>query len=177
VHLEAGRIDEARDCLARARDIHSELAPARVLLARTWLAEFDATGSIEALRTGLQKATTVSVEHPACYNAAVTLAELQLALGRAARDVATLTDALATLDRAQRLDGCGNRIAYLRARTRLERAQLTLATGADATRARADLDAVLALRNTEHTQGSDTGPWPDLLARAERVRAELPNVG
>jgi hypothetical protein len=106
----------------------------------------------------------------------VTLAELQLELGRATHDVEALTAALATFDRAERLQGCQNRILFLRALTRVERAQITIAAGADPAGARADLDAVLALRSADQTQGPDTGPWPALLARAERARAQLPRA-
>ena len=42
------------------------------------------SGDEDVLQTGLQRALTVSVEHPDRYDAAVTLAEFQLAAGRAA---------------------------------------------------------------------------------------------
>jgi tetratricopeptide (TPR) repeat protein len=40
VHLEAGRLKEARECLTRALEIHSGQAVARVLMARSHLVEF-----------------------------------------------------------------------------------------------------------------------------------------
>ena len=103
VHLEAAaagdvrRLEDARSCLTRALEIHSGLAPARVMLARTYLTEFKATGSEDVLHSGLQRALTVSVEHPDRYDAAVTLAEFQLAAGRAAGDADALARALITL--------------------------------------------------------------------------------
>jgi tetratricopeptide (TPR) repeat protein len=176
VHAAAERVDDARACLTRALEIHSGLAPARVLLARTYLTEFAATGSVEVLRSGLQRAMTISVEHPTRYDAAVTLAELQLALGRAARDVDSLTRAVTTLGRAEGLPGCGNRIKYLRGCAQLERARLRMAAGKDLPAARADLDAVLVLREGEQTRVPDNQPWRDLLAEAERTSAEWPAV-
>jgi tetratricopeptide (TPR) repeat protein len=173
VHLESGRVEEARTCLARALEIHSALAPARVLLARTYLAEFNATDSEASLQTGLQRAMTVSVEHPTRYDAAVTLAEFQLALGRTTGHADLLARALVTLDRAQGLEGCGNRINHLRASTQLARARLTIASGGDPAAARADLDAVLSHRGTEPLDVPDDHPWRTLIAEAERTLAEL----
>jgi serine/threonine protein kinase len=173
VHLEARRLEEARASFSHALDIHSGLAPARVLLARTYLAEFAAGGSLEVLRSGLQRAMTISVEHPDRYDAALTLAEFQLALGRAAKDASSLTRALATLGRAEGLEGCGNRVSYLRACTLLERARLAIASGKDVSAARADLDAVLALRGGEPAQVPDNDLWRDLFAEAERVSVDL----
>jgi serine/threonine protein kinase len=177
VHLEARRLEEARACFTHALDIHSGLAPARVLLARTYLAEFAAGGSLDVLRSGLQRAKTISLEHPDRYDAALTLAEFQLALGRAAKDVGSLTRALATLGRAEGLEGCGNRVSYLRACTQLERARLAIASGQDVGAARADLDAVLAMRGGDQARVPDSEPWRDLFTEAERVSADLGPLG
>jgi len=174
VHLDAGRLDEARVSLARALDIHSGLAAARVLVARTYLAEYTAVGLLDVLRGGLERATTISLEHPARYDAAVTLAEFQLALGRATGDVDWLARTLTTLRRADGLPGCGNRVNYLRGCALLTRAQLRMAAGGgDRSATRADLDAVLALRDFLYARTPDAGPWPDLLAAAEQALTDL----
>jgi hypothetical protein len=97
------------------------------------------------------------------------LAELQLALGTTQGDATWLTAAIATLDRAWRLDGCGNRVAFLQARARLERARLAMASGDEPQGARADLEAVLALGDAKHAHVPDNEPWRDLLAEAQRA--------
>jgi serine/threonine protein kinase len=173
VHLAAGHVDDARACLSQALDINSDLAPARVLLARSYLTEFNASGSEDVLRTGLERAMTVSMEHPDRYDAAVTLAELQLALGRTARDVDSLTRAIATLGRAQGLEGCGNRVDYLRSCAQVARAELWIASGVQLAAAHADLDAVIAQRSHPKANVPDNRGWRDLIAQAERVSARL----
>jgi tetratricopeptide (TPR) repeat protein len=173
VHLAAGRLADARHCLARALEINSELAQARVMMARTCLVEFAATGSIETLRLGLEQAQRVSSDDQGDYDAAVTLAEFELAVGRAARDVEAFGRALAALERASHLDGCGNRVSYLQARARLERAQLSIAAGLDVAAARADLEAVLAVSKEPWVQLHDHGPWREVIAEADRALASL----
>jgi serine/threonine protein kinase len=173
VHLEAGRVQEARHCLSRALEIHGGLVPARVLIARTYLIEFRAGGSIETLRNGAEQAEIVCREHPDHYDAAVLLAELLLTLGCSARDTECLTRALVELERAGQLEGCGNRVNYLQARARLERAQLAIDSGMNLPAARSDLDSVLALRDGPQLHVPDNQPWRDLMADAERVRARL----
>jgi tetratricopeptide (TPR) repeat protein len=173
LHLAAGRVEEARGCFTQALEVHGGLAPARVLLARTYLVEFNAGASEAVLRAGLERALTVSVEHPGRYDAAITLAEFQLALGRTAGDVESLSRAMATLGRAEHIEGCGNRVGYLRACARLSRAKLLLASGQNLSAAREDVDAVLALRNDAAAHVPDNGPWRDLFAEADRVSADL----
>jgi tetratricopeptide (TPR) repeat protein len=181
VHLAAGRVAQARACLTQALEIHSGLVGARVLLARTYLVEFHAGRQArqherpneETLRTGLERAMTVSIEHPDRHDAAVTLAEFQLALGRTARDAGLLTNAIETLDRAAGLEGCGNRVSYLRAAARLERAQLALASGQDLSGAKADLEAVRAQRDDAWAKVPDNHPWRVLIAEADRIAATL----
>ena len=178
VHLSARRIPEARASLAQALDIHPALAPAQVLLARTYLIEFEHgdgenDSRLDVLRTGLERAMTVSVEHPARYDAAVTLAEFQIAVGRAASDVASLTRAIATLGRAAGLEGCGNRVNFLHARAQVARARALIASQQDLAQAHADLEAVLALRNGAQANVPDNRPWRDLLAEADQLSASL----
>jgi tetratricopeptide (TPR) repeat protein len=178
VHLEASaqdlrRLEDARSCLTRALDIHSGLAPARVMLTRTWFVEFNATGAEDVLRTGLQRALTVSVEHPDRYDAAVMLAEFQIAAGRVLRDVDAFGRALAALTRAEALPGCGNRIRYLRACTQLERARLLIATGGNPSIARGDLDAVLTYRDSPEANVPDNQRWQELLRGAEQLLSQL----
>jgi tetratricopeptide (TPR) repeat protein len=169
VHLEAGRLEQARHCLTQALDIHSGLAPARVLLARTFLAEFASSGSEEILRTGLERAMTVSLEHPDRHDAAVTLAEFQLKLGRLSGNADLLTRAIATLDRAQHLDGCGNRVKYLRACAQVSRAKVWIASGANLPGARADVEEVLAHRGGPAASTPDSHPWREIIAEAEHL--------
>jgi tetratricopeptide (TPR) repeat protein len=173
VHLAADHIQDARNCLAQALEINNGLAAARVLLVRTYLHEFQTTGAEEVLRTGLERALTVSIEHPDRYDAAVTLAEFQLALGRSVRDAESLTRAIATLDRAAALPGCGNRVSYLRACAQVTRAEVVIASGTDPGRARADLEAALAQRDEAKAQLFDQNPWRELLDRARRLLDDL----
>jgi tetratricopeptide (TPR) repeat protein len=172
VHTAAGRLDDARTCLTRALEIHSGLVPARVLLARTYLAEFRSAGSLDVLRKGLEGAMTISLEYPGRYDAAVTLAEFELAFGCAGPDMDALGRALVALDRAGELPGCGNRVNYLRGRTHLERARIAMATGNNPSEARADLAAVLALRESPFLKVADNDPWRSLMAEADRMAAE-----
>jgi hypothetical protein len=143
------------------------------MLARTYLVEFNATGDENVLQTGLQRALTVSVEHPDRYDAAVTLAEFQLAAGRVSGDADALTRALITLGRAEKLPGCGNRVVYLRACTQAARARVLIATGGDPARAREDLDAVLVLRDSPAANVPDNQRWQELLRDAEQLHAQL----
>ncbi len=179
VHLEAGRLPEARQSLSRALDIHSGLIPARVLMARARLVEFRSGGSLEILRAGFEQAEQLNIEYPERYDAAVTLAEMQLALGRASRDAAWLARALDTLARAEQLEGCGNRVNYLQARARVERAKITIDAGTDLPAARADLEAVAALASGEQAHVPDNEPWRELLADADealrRAQNGIPN--
>jgi hypothetical protein len=108
------------------------------------------------------------------YDAAVTLAELEIEKGRAAGDGAWLTAALDRLARARKLRGCANRVGFLEARARLERARAALAAPApDRDAARADLDAVMAQRGHEWTRVADDAPWRSLFAEAEAELARL----
>lgn len=173
VHLEAGRLHEARQCLSRALEIHGDLVPARVLMARSYLVEFRAGGSAEILRVGVEQAQEVSIAYPDRYDAAMTLAECELALGSTSCDRRWLTRAMATLVRAEQLEGCGNRVLYLQGRARLERARLAIASGEDLHAARLDLEAVLASGDAEHVRVPDNEPWRDLLAQADRALADL----
>ncbi|MPY91361.1 MAG: protein kinase [Luteitalea sp.] len=168
VHLAAGRGADARSCLTRALDAHSELAAAQVLLARTELVDARATGTSDGLALGVELAARVHEKHPHRHDAAITLAELQIEMARASQRREWIGRALDTLDRAVQLDGCGNRVNYLQARARLERARLAAAAGEDA---RADVDAVLSMREDEGAQVPDNAPWLDLFAEAERMRA------
>ena len=106
---------------------------------------------------------------PDRYDGVVTLAEIQIERARQAADPALITDALDTLGRAMRLEGCGNRVEYLRAKARLTRAQLTLVEDRDPT---ADLEAVLAWREHEAAHVPDNELWLSLIAEAERTLAE-----
>ena len=82
---------------------------------------------------------------------------------------ALITDALDTLGRALLLEGCGDRVEYLRADARLTRAQLAVVEGRDPTN---DLEAVLACREHEAAHEPDNERWLSLIAKAERTLAE-----
>ncbi|MPZ16959.1 MAG: protein kinase [Luteitalea sp.] len=167
-HLVADRGAEARVCLSRALDVHSELTAAQVLLARTQLVDARTNGRSEGLMSGLELAARVHETYPHRYDAAITLAELQLEMARSSQRRELIDKALETLGRAAKLEGCGNRVNYLRACAQLERARLAVAAGEDA---RADLDAVLAMRNDEGAQEPDNAPWLEVFAAAEQLRA------
>ena len=109
------------------------------------------------MQTGLQRALTVSVEHPDRYDAAVTLAEFQLAAGRAAGDADALARALVTLDARRGVClAAAIAILFLRARTRVERARMLIATGGDPSMAREDLDSVLGAAAMSRKRTSPT---------------------
>jgi tetratricopeptide (TPR) repeat protein len=167
VHLAANRGAEARVCLSRALDAHSELTTAQVLLAKTQLVDARTSGRGEGLASGLELAARVHEAHPHRYDAAVTLAELQIEVARLSQSRELIDKALDTLARAAKLEGCGNRVNYLQTCARLERARLVVAAGEDAG---ADLDAVLAMREEEGAQVPDNAPWLELFAEAEQLR-------
>jgi tetratricopeptide (TPR) repeat protein len=171
VHMEAERLAQARECLAHALDTHSGLTAAEVMWARTHLLEARAGGPEESLRLGLERATSVCDRHPERHDAAVTMAELEMEMARCTGERSRIASALARLERARELPGCGNRVAYLHTRALLERARLAL-TAQDRDAARADLDAVLALRDDQASQAPDNEPWLELFREAERLRAD-----
>jgi hypothetical protein len=144
------------------------------MLARSYLVEFNSTGDKDVLHAGLQRALTASVEHPDRYDAAVTLAEFQLATGRVFSDVDALARALVSLARADVLPGCGNRVVYLRSCTQLARARVAIETGGDLTLARQDLDTVLANRESPAAKVPDNERWQELLRDAEQLLSQLP---
>ena len=169
VHLETGAVPDARTCLARALEIHSGLVTARVLLARGHLIEARAEGGHDALDAALAAVGVVLKTNPDRYDGVVTLAEIQIERARQSADPALITDALDTLGRAMGLEGCGDRVEYLRADARLTRAQLAVVEGRDPTN---DLEAVLACREHEAAHEPDNERWLSLIAEAERTLAE-----
>lgn len=166
-HLEAGRTGEARAALSRSLEIHGGLDAARVLMARSYLLEFRSGGAVDVLRTGLELAENVSLSHPNRYDAAITLAEIQVALGRASADARWLTRALETLGRAEQLEGCNNRVSYLQGRARLERARIAIGSRTDLAAARADLEAIATLAAGQHAHVPDNELWRALLAETD----------
>ena len=173
-HLDAGRPVEARESLVNALETHSGLVGAEVLWARTHLVEARSGGSPECLQLGLERATAVWERNRGHYDAAVTLAELEIEMARANGDSAQLGAALDQLARARQLRGCANRTAYLEAVARLERARLAMGAPApDRDAARADLEAVLAMREHEWSRVSDNARWLALFDEAERALAGL----
>lgn len=83
-----------------------------------------------------------------------------------------LARAMNTLGRAETLDGCTNRVLHLRCCAQLERARLLVAAG-DHAGARADIDAVLAMRDSAEARDPHARSWHDLLREAELTDAEL----
>jgi tetratricopeptide (TPR) repeat protein/predicted Ser/Thr protein kinase len=174
VHVDGERPAEARECLAQALETHSGLVAAELLWARTYLIEARAGGGQGSLRLGVERATAVWERHRTSYRAAVTLAELEIEMARASGAGPLIAAALDRLARARQLPGCAVRVTYLEARARLARAELAVASdGADRDAARADVDAVLALRDQDLARVADRAPWLALFAEAERVQREL----
>jgi hypothetical protein len=103
---------------------------------------------------------------PDRYDAVLTLAEIQMARAERSGDPAWLTSVLDTLGRADRLEGCGNRVELVRAQALLARARLAAASGDDP---RADLEAVLAKRDASNAQTPDNQPWVTIIEEAERT--------
>ena len=170
VHAEAGALGEARSALQRALELRSDLGSAQVMLARLALIEARAGGPLSELQAGVELARQARAAHPQRYDAAVTLAELQIELGRRSGETPWIDQALENLEQADQLEGCHNRVGFLRAQARLERGRQRIEAGGDA---RGDLEAVQALRNTVPTQVPDNASWIELFAAAEREFARL----
>lgn len=169
VHLEVGALADARDCLARALEIHGGLVTARVLLARTHLIEARNTGGNDALDAALAEVRLALDASPDRYDGVVTLAEIQIERASRSADAAWIARALDTLEHATCLEGRGNRVEYLRAQARLARARLAVAAGHDP---QADLEAILAWRDHEATRVPDNQAWLTLIGKAELTLAE-----
>jgi len=163
--LEARRIADARSSLARVLEIDPELPGARVLLARTYLAEEPRTEG--ALDEALKQIERALQSAPALYDALVTRAQLEIARERLARSEAWSERALATLARAREADGCQNRVALLESWARVERARTRVASGRDPS---ADLDEVVRLATGENAHVPDNEPWLEVLAEAKALR-------
>ena len=151
--LDRGEVAAARRWLEQALDVHPGHAGVRVILARACLDDGDAPCAVETAEQAL-------AADPKSYDAAVLLAEARIEAGDAA-------GALEALEAASTLDGCQNRVGFLRARAWLVRARGLRAAGRHAD---ADIDRVLALREQPGAQVSDNRPWLDLFAEAERLR-------
>lgn len=170
VQLEAGRSADARATLSEVLEIHSGLDAARALLARAYLAEARSSGSAAHLSRASAVASALADRRPDLYDAAVVAAECAIERARAEDRLEEFDEAFRALDRAERLEGCTNRVEYLRGCARLERARLVAAAGGEA---RADLEAVLAWRDSETAKTPDNQPWLALFAEAERLLAQL----
>jgi tetratricopeptide (TPR) repeat protein len=166
VHLERGALGDARECLRRVLEIHGGVIAARVLLARTHLAEARMTGRDDALDAAMAEVQAALDVDPDRYDGVLTLAEIQMARAERSGDRAWLTSALDTLGRADRLEGCGNRVELVRAQALLARARLAAASGDDP---RADLEAVLAKRHDANAHTPDNQPWVTIIAEAEQT--------
>ncbi len=142
VYLARGDRAAARECAARALEIHPGLPAALVLMAR-------ADDGDEALRL----AREARAAGPTSYDAAVTLAELLLARGDA-------TGALLELDAASGLEGCQNRVTLLRGRA------LCLRGIGGGPGGRSDLEVALALcADHPHHEAS----WEQLRTEVHRA--------
>jgi hypothetical protein len=165
VHLEACRLTEARETLAHALETHSGLVAAEVLWARSFLIEAQAGGAKETVRLGLERATALCERNREHRGAAITLAELEIEMGRSSGDASWVDRAIDRLERAPRFRGCETHVELLQGRARLERARLLRSV--DPAAARADLEAVLSRRD------SAGDAWAALVAEAERELAAL----
>ena len=134
VQLERGERDAARASASHALEIHPGLVPAQVLMAR----------SARSAGEGLEWAERARAANPGHYDAAVTLAELQMELGETDR-------ALEILAEAKELMGCQNRVSLLTGRALLQRG---------------DVEEVRALCRKQIAR-EESAPWRELLAAAE----------
>ena len=174
VHIEAGRAAEARECLTHALETHSGLVAAEVLWARTYLVEARAGAGEDSARVGLDRASAICQRHRDHYGAAITAAELEIEMGRASGASRWLGSALDRLEAARKLDGCMNRIGYLKSRARVERARLVLASQIpDRDVVRADLHVVIAMREAELAAAPESSPWLALFDEAEQMLAAV----
>ena len=81
--------------------------------------------------------------------------------------------ALLTLEKAQTLVGCQNRVKLQTARTYLSRARMALAKDPrDVEGARADLETILGFREPTSAQGR-TSAWPEMFQRVEDEMKQL----
>ncbi len=163
-HLSRGAVAEARGALEQARRIHPQHADSLALLARTYLDEARRGAGGEALEAGLRLAREAMALDARHYDAAVTLAELQIEKGRAERTDGWLVAAATTLDGARELEGCPNRVNLLAARTELERARLARARGDDPVPL---IEIVLERCRHEAAMVSDSAPWDAVREEAE----------
>ncbi len=166
-HLSRGALTEAREALDHARRIHPRHADSTALLARTYLDEARRGAGGEALETGLRlarEAVSLDARH---YDAAITLAELQIEKGRMDGSDGWLLAAGETLAAAKDLEGCPNRVNLLSARAELERARQARARGDDPAPL---IEAVLDRCRHEAAMVSDSAPWDAVRAEAEAER-------
>lgn len=168
--LGRGRIDEARQALYRAREIHPDYVDAIALLARTYLSEARQRPDRDVLDRGIdlaRRAVRIDARH---YDAAIVLAELLIEKGRLHRDRSWLASAVETLEAARNLEGCPNRVNLLTATAKLAWARRARADGGDP---RPKLESVIAFCNTEGARVRDNEPWEAIRVEAERELEEI----
>jgi tetratricopeptide (TPR) repeat protein len=166
-HLAHDQITEAREALERARAIHPEFVEAVALLGRTYLAEARARDDIEALQRAHKVATEACALDGLSYDALVTLAEVALERGRREASDTHFAEAIAALERAEKLDGCGNRVKLLKTTGLLERVRLDRA----APDARSRLEEILAFCRESAAQAAENETWRSLTRDVERELA------
>jgi len=117
--------------LRRAIEIHPQFVEAGALLAQSHLMEALQSGNRESMHIAARVAQQAREVDPQSYDAAITLAEVQTAAGRAGLGSDWLEQALQTLGQARHLPGCQNRVNLMIASARLALLQQQAARGAD----------------------------------------------
>lgn len=177
-YFQIGRADDARACLRQALEIFPEYGDALAQLGRSYLLEVGQRAeacSVEEIRDlldkGLAHADEALTHQPDCYDTVVMRAELLIEKARRLAEPSCADAALEALQTAEQLDGCRNRVNYLRAAALVERARLDRSRGVDRS---ADLQRVLAFADDYGAQVPDNEAWQALLTTA---RAELEALG
>ena len=167
-HLARGQIEDARAALRRGCEIHPGCADIAALLALTYLREARRGAAADALDDGRRHAERALAIDRESYDAAVTLAEIEIERGRLGQGEAWFAPAIAALQQARTLMGCQNRVNFLTAQAQLERARNLRATGGDP---RPALQETVRLCEDAGLHLADHEPWKDLRAAAEGERS------
>ncbi len=169
--FQRGMAEAGRECLSCALEIFPEYVDGMVQMARSYLVQLQAKESASAADDGdepilraLELVDRAISLDPHSYDAVVTRAELKIAQSCRTTDPSHLDTALNALDLATGLNGCQNRVNYLKASCRLERARLTRRVGGDP---RGDLQQVLDATHDEGARVPDNHGWLALRTAAE----------
>lgn len=165
--MKRGQLDEARAALERAIMVNPCFTEAMALLARVQFRQ--AGDDVTLLRGALEIAARARAIDHDCYDAAITLAEIQARLGIAARDDEHLEASIATLMNSRSLPGCQNRVNLLLARGWIEHARLATQNG-HAPGSMLDQANGFICHESAHTP--DNEPWLAILRDIESLQAQ-----